>query len=244
MARPLRESPASPHKAVNSAAYERGVMRQDLIPGLAGVVLCGGKSSRMGAPKAWLQFGGEPLLQRVVRVLRQVADPVVVVAAKDQELPPLEGSVEVVRDSVRDQGPLQGMAAGFEAVDSRASAVFVSSTDAPFLSPALIHRLVALRLAEFDIAVPMADGHYHPLSAVYGVQVLAEITAMLAHGHLRVTDVLRRCRTKVATPALLLEGEELSAVDPELRSLRGINTPEEYAAALLEACGGGPSGTP
>ena len=54
-----------------------------------GIVLCGGRSSRMGRPKAWLPFGGELMLPRIVRILREVVEPVVVVAASDQEVPPL-----------------------------------------------------------------------------------------------------------------------------------------------------------
>ena len=69
-----------------------------MIAGLAGVVLCGGESSRMGSPKAWLDFGGEPLLARVVRVVSEAASPVLVVAAPGQDLPALSEDVTVVRD--------------------------------------------------------------------------------------------------------------------------------------------------
>ena len=54
-----------------------------------GIVLCGGKSTRMGVAKAVLPFGPETMLQRVVRLLGTVVAPIVVVAARDQELPPL-----------------------------------------------------------------------------------------------------------------------------------------------------------
>ena len=53
----------------------------------AGIVLCGGKSTRMGSSKALLPFGSETMLQRVVRLLGEVVSPMVVVAAVDQELP-------------------------------------------------------------------------------------------------------------------------------------------------------------
>ena len=51
------------------------------VPGLGAVVLCGGRSSRMGRPKAWLPFGDEVLLQRVVRRIAEAAWPIAVVAA-------------------------------------------------------------------------------------------------------------------------------------------------------------------
>ena len=56
---------------------------------VAGVVLCGGRSSRMGRPKAWLPFGRELMLPRVVRLLGEAVGPVAVVAAPGQDLPPL-----------------------------------------------------------------------------------------------------------------------------------------------------------
>src|SRR5437660_11396236 len=83
----------------------------------AGIVLCGGQSSRMGRPKAWLPFAGEIMLCRVLRLLGEVPlSPIVVVAAPDQDLPTLPQKVDVVRDSQRGRGPLQGLAGGLAAL--------------------------------------------------------------------------------------------------------------------------------
>src|SRR5262245_40439806 len=98
---------------------------------VGGVVLCGGESRRMGRPKAWLPFGGERMLPRVVRVLTEVVSPVVVVAAPDQEVPPLPASVHVVRDEERGRGPLEGLAAGLAALAGKADAAYLSSCDVP-----------------------------------------------------------------------------------------------------------------
>ena len=75
----------------------------------------------MGRPKAWLPFGDEVLLQRVVRILQTVFDPIVVVAAPDQELPVLPDSVVVARDDREYLGPLNGLAVGlaFGRADAR-----------------------------------------------------------------------------------------------------------------------------
>src|SRR5215472_10050859 len=86
------------------------------MPRTAGIVLCGGQSSRMGRPKAWLPFDGEPMLVRVVRRLGEAVGPLVVVAAPGQDVPPLPADVEVVRDEVAGRGPLQGLQAGLEAL--------------------------------------------------------------------------------------------------------------------------------
>src|SRR5947209_8147557 len=109
---------------------------------VGGVVLCGGRSSRMGRPKAWLPFGDELMLPRVVRVLGGVVDPVVVVAAPGQDVPPLPAGVEVVRDEVEGKGPLGGLAAGLAALAGRADAAYLSACDVPFLQADFVRRVI------------------------------------------------------------------------------------------------------
>ena len=87
----------------------------------AGIVLAGGRSSRMGTPKAALEWHGSTLLRRVVGLVARTVDgPVVVVRAPGQELPALPDGVELVEDAREGRGPLQGLAAGLAAVGDRA----------------------------------------------------------------------------------------------------------------------------
>src|SRR5512135_208623 len=98
----------------------------------AGVVLAGGRSSRMGTPKAALEWHGSTLLRRTVGILaRATGGPIVVVRAAGQPLPALPPDVHVVDDPRPDQGPLQGIAAGLAALAGRADVAFVSATDLP-----------------------------------------------------------------------------------------------------------------
>ena len=76
-----------------------------------GIVLCGGRSTRMGSSKALLPFGSETMLQRVVRLLGTVVSPLVVVAATEQALPGLPASVTITRDEREGRGPLEGLRA-------------------------------------------------------------------------------------------------------------------------------------
>src|SRR5262249_33990043 len=79
---------------------------------VGGIVLCGGKSSRMGRARSGLPLGDEFMLQRVVRMLSRAVSPIVVVAAPDQEVPPLPEAVILARDPEEFRGPLQGLAVG------------------------------------------------------------------------------------------------------------------------------------
>ena len=105
----------------------------------AGIVLAGGRSTRMGSPKAALDWHGSTLLRRVTGIVaRSVAGPVMVVSALGQSLPALAGGVEVVADQREGRGPLQGLAAGLAAIGDRAEVAYVSSTDVPLLHPAFV----------------------------------------------------------------------------------------------------------
>ena len=196
---------------------------------LGAVVLCGGQSRRMGQPKAWLPFGPERMLQRVVRLVSEAVGPVVVVAAPGQECPPLPDSVTLVRDPVSNRGPLQGLAAGLAALPDAADLAFASATDVPFLLPAWIDRLHEL-IEDHDLALPFGDGYHHPLAALYRrATVLPAIEALLRDDRLRPVFLREAVRTRV------VKAEELRAADPDLRTLRNLNTPEEYLQALRDA---------
>jgi molybdopterin-guanine dinucleotide biosynthesis protein A len=189
----------------------------------------------MGRPKAWLPVGQELMLARMTRIVRQVVVPVVVVAAPGQELPRPGDAVEVVRDREKGRGPLQGISAGLEALQGRADAAFVCSCDLPFLRPTLIEQLIRL-LGEATACVPFVQGRWHPLAAVYRLEVKETVDRLLGESRLRMTDLI------ACVPARKVEESELREFDPELESLRNVNTPEEYEAALrgLKA----PAGTP
>jgi molybdenum cofactor guanylyltransferase len=198
----------------------------------AGIIVCGGQSKRMGRPKAWLPFAGEIMLPRVVRLLSQVVAPVVVVAAAGQDLPPLPADVAVVFDEERGRGPLQGLAAGLKALQGRAEAAYASSCDVPFLRPAFVRRMIELRGLNW-ICVPHVGDYYHPLAAVYQIDVLSAVEKLLAADRLRPVFLFEAVPTRIVT------ADELADADPTMQTLRNLNTPEEYTAALSEVGPGG-----
>ncbi len=195
---------------------------------VAGIVLCGGKSSRMGRPKEWLPFGPEVLLQRVVRILAEVVSPVVVVGARGQELPALPAGVIQVSDEHDALGPLAGLQAGLNALPDTAEAAYVSACDAPLLKTEFVAEMIR-RLGAHQIAIPR-DGRYHyPLSAVYRTNVKSDVCRLIDAGRLRPFYLIETADT------LEVDIDDLRVVDPELASLRNSNTPDEYQAVLSAA---------
>ena len=195
---------------------------------VGGVVVCGGQSKRMGRPKAWLPFAGEIMLPRVLRLLGEVVSPLVVVAAPWQDLPPLPPDVDVARDEEKGRGPLQGMAAGLKALRGRADAAYASSCDVPFLKTAFVRRMIEL-LGDKQICVPFVGGYHHPLAAVYRLEAADAVERLLAEDRLRPVFLFDLVPTRV------VHANELADVDPTCQTLRNLNTPEDYEAAVREA---------
>jgi molybdopterin-guanine dinucleotide biosynthesis protein A len=192
-----------------------------------GIVLCGGKSSRMGSSKALLPFGPETMLQRVVRLLGDVVSPMVIVAAVDQELPALPRDVIVTRDEREARGPLEGLRAGLKALPDDVDAAYVTSCDVPLLVPGFVGQMLDLARG-YDVAVMEIDGFTHPLSAVYRRATLPFVEDLLVRDRLRPVFLFEAVRTRRVRP------EEMTS-DPELRTLRNLNTREDYERALVEA---------
>ena len=198
----------------------------------AGIVLAGGRSSRMGSSKAALEWHGSTLLRRVTGIVgRVVSGPVVVVRAPGQELPPLAAGVEVVEDEREGRGPLQGLAAGLAALAGRFEAAYVSSTDVPLVHPAFVHAVADALDDEVDVVLPIVHGYPQPLSAAYRVALRPLVEELLAKDRLGTAFLFERCRVRRLDDATLLADQRLAAADPELASVLNLNEPADVEAA-------------
>jgi molybdopterin-guanine dinucleotide biosynthesis protein A len=195
----------------------------------AGIVLAGGRSSRMGTPKAALEWHGSTLLRRVVGIVaRSVEGPVVVVRAPGQALPALPSGVEVVDDAREGRGPLQGLAAGLAAVGATASAAYASSTDVPLLHPRFIRRVLSALDDDVDVVLPHVGGFPHPLAAAYRTDLLPEIDRLISEDRMRPAFLFEACRVRRLDTAALLQDPALAALDPDLDSVLNLNEPGDY----------------
>jgi molybdopterin-guanine dinucleotide biosynthesis protein A len=198
----------------------------------AGIVLAGGRSSRMGVSKAALEWHGSTLLRRTVGIISRVTDgPVVVVRAPGQLLPALPGDVEVVDDPREGLGPVQGLAAGLAALAGRAEYAFVSSTDMPFLHPAFVRRVLRATQEGAEVGLPVARGYPQPLAASYRQRIAEVAERLVAENRLRPAFLFEQCVvTRLGEDALRAD-PVLAALDPGLDSVVNLNEPAEYQAA-------------
>lgn len=227
-----------------------------------GIVLAGGKSRRMGIDKASLCFGAEAMLARVVRLVGQSVQPVVVVSAAGQSLPSLPPGTLFAQDRWPGAGPLAGLHAGLDALASVGCGwAFACGCDAPLLAPGIIERLLSLA-SGFDVVIPLWGGEPQPLLAVYSTRLAKEAERLLSNSVPGAGPATNRTRPNEAVrPSVVgtavqgslgrrhagpidlaracrtrfIPADTLRDVDAALVSFRGVNTPEDYRDALAIA---------
>lgn len=187
---------------------------------VSAAIMAGGKSRRMGADKAWLDVGdGRPIVQRVIDVLSEVADDVLIVA-NDERYAAL--GPRVVPDRWPEGGALGGIGTGIGAAEHER--VLVVACDMPFLRAPLLRYLVE-RSDGVDAVVPRIAGEHETMHALYTKACLAPIERALAAGKMRVISFFDEVHVRA------LDEHDLRPLDPGLRSFTNVNTPEELAAA-------------
>ena len=201
-------------------------------------MLAGGRSSRMGEPKALLDWHGQTAVEHAVAVVREgIGDgPVCVVRAPGQRLPPLDAIV--VDDAVAYDGPLAALHAGLVALDGEADVAFACGVDTPLLAPAFVRAVIRSLHKGDDAVVPIIGGRSQPLLAVYRVRIAPRLRALLDDGAFGLRDIPRTSAVRQVGEWELISDPELDAADPRLSSAENANTPEEWAALVARSTPG------
>jgi len=199
-------------------------MMSDLSAPIAAAILAGGHARRMGgANKAGLRIGDERVVDRQLRLLRQVADPVFVVVAMAADRTGFDDlGVEVVADVVADAGPLGGIYTALTA--SPCERTIVVACDLPFLSLPLLERLAAP--TDADLIIPRSERGYEPLCAAWSKSCVGAVLRRIQSGNLKTALVVEEVRVEV------LEPPALESCDPHGLLFVNINTPHDYERAL------------
>lgn len=195
---------------------------------VAGVVLCGGLSSRMGTAKASLLLDNKSFLLRAVQTVAEACDSVAIVAARDQEMPAdIPAGTTVLRDIADSQGPMVGLLTGLWHFGTTKDAVYLSSCDTPLLKASVV-RKICDSLGDFDAVIPKIDGRLQPLTGAYSTRIFRVVQDRFELGRRRMTDVLDRLRVREMTEV------DFESIDPRGESFQNVNTPEEYERLLAD----------
>ncbi len=206
----------------------------------AALVLAGGAARRMGAGlaaaagKAGLRLAGRTFLDVVTTAVSTTVSRVIIVAAPEQPLPPVETPLEIVRDSTPGAGPLAGIRDGLLyalATGQPPRGVFVVSCDVPLLASAVV-RLLLDRLAASAArwVVPIVHGHPQVLVSAMSPGLLGPIERHLATGRRDLRGLLADLRQADPDAVAVVTEAEVAAIDPECLSFMDVDTPADLAA--------------
>ena len=184
---------------------------------MIGVILAGGKSSRIGMDKLLLPVHGRPMIEHILSVLDEVFEQIVVVGKPSTYLECLEPLV-VVEDKIRGIGPIGGVYTGLQYMEAEYG--FFVACDMPFLDASIIRQQV--RWAQkgiWDAVVPRYNQLLEPLHGVYSKRCLKPVSILIRQGDYRI----RRLYDLVNVRYLDIESEKVFR-----RAFYNINTVETW----------------
>jgi len=183
---------------------------------MTGIILSGGENSRMGTNKAFLVINGERLIDRTVRIFKDIFREVILVT--NSPLDYLDLDVTLVTDIYPGKKALGGIYTGlFYAGYPHA---FVAACDMPFLSQAFIHDMVE-RVNGYDIVVPETTEGLQPLHAIYAKSCLPNMKRLISQDKLKITGFYKGLK------CLTISDTQIKSFDPEARMFINVNTHED-----------------
>ena len=184
------------------------------------IILAGGESSRMGRPKHLLPTPQGTLIDHFVKELSPMFTEVLVVG---RNLTLSRPGIRTVDDARPEQCPLVGIYSGLRAANT--DLAFVLACDLPFIKPELVQYLLSCA-HEVDIVVPVVEGYYEPLCAVYRRTAIPVAENILDAGGRKITKIYHHLRLHKVTE------REIRKFDPDLASFVNLNTPKELRLLL------------
>ena len=184
------------------------------------IVLAGGGGKRLGTDKAFLEIGGQVLIEGIVEKMARICDEVIIVTNSPLRYDRLEA--RLVGDVYPGKGALGGIYSGLKAARSPHS--LVVACDMPFLDLRLLRYMILLSSGQ-DVVIPRVEGLTEPLHAIYSKPCLQPIDRVLAAGSLRIIDFFPEVRVRY------VEKQEIELFDPKHLSFFNINTPADVEKA-------------
>ena len=184
-------------------------------------ILAGGRSTRMGADKAFVLLNGRTLLARILDAARTLTSNVIIVGDSLK----YSAFAPVVEDVFRGCGPLGGIHAALRSSSNDLNVIL--AVDTPFVSLALLQFLVKRARASpvSLVTVASANGGLQPLSAVYHRKFADAAEKALRSGCYKIDELFDQTSTQI------IGEQELESAGFSQKIFRNLNTPEELAQA-------------
>ncbi len=193
-------------------------------PTLTAFILAGGKSTRMGADKAFIEYQGRTLLARALDLARSVTPDVRIVGSREKFASFASVITPVIEDIFRDCGPLAGIHAALLASPSELNLML--AVDTPFISSEFLRFLISRARSDREaiVTLPSFAGRAQPLCAIYRQEFATAAESALLAGRYKIGRLFDD------VPTLRIEDSELRAAGFDPAIFRNLNTPEELAA--------------
>lgn len=188
-----------------------------------GIILAGGKSSRMGKNKALLTIAGETVINRLVRELRMVTDEILIVTNTPEVYDFLP--IKKVRDRYDNSGPLAGIESGL--YHSSNNNNIIVACDMPFVTVGTLEWLLS-NLKDYSAVIPEWHGQTHPLLAVYRKEVSDVAAKCIEANDLKLQYFLNQLNVKKVTEKDVYEADR-SVIE---RSFFNMNHPSDFKQAI------------
>ncbi len=191
--------------------------RETLPLPVSALILCGGKSQRMGRPKAFLPYGGTTMINHILGVVKDLFAETFLIANEPEAFEDFE--VDVVKDILPYRGPLGGILSGL--LVAQYPHAFVIACDMPLVEPKLIRQLVGRR-HDHDVVVASHEDGIEPLLGVYSKNCIKPLEESLFNGDLSLKDFLSGLNSATFE---IDETKEESG----LPAYFNVNTPQDYS---------------
>lgn len=187
---------------------------------ICGVILAGGKSSRMGTNKSLLLIDHKPVIKHIVEELETCTDELVIIANEPTIYDFLH--LKVYRDRYTDKGPLAGIETALYHVE--ADVFMLAACDMPFIH-ASIYTFLLEKFEQHDAIIPVYEKQMHPLAGLYKKSVLEKVQYQLENDILRVKSFFDQINVKYV--------ENFQGISDKLlkKHFFNMNNPEEYQEA-------------
>ena len=185
---------------------------------VTGIILSGGKSTRMKTDKAFLKLGPKVMIEELILRVEKNFSKLMIIANDREKY--MKFGIEITEDIMPDKGPLGGIYTAL--VKSESVYNFIFSCDAPFVNPDLIDYMIS-KAKDFDVIVPRWKDRFEPLHAIYSKNCIGAIKSQLEENDLKITNFFSKVSVKV------IEQGELERFDLGQLPFMNINTREEYS---------------
>ena len=189
------------------------------------VILVGGKSSRMGTNKAFLELKGKTFIELQIELLREMFDEISISANTPSEYEYL--NLPIFKDIYPGKGPLGGIYTSL--INSSSLHTFMLACDMPFVGSELIKHLKDLT-KEYDVVIPKSENGLEPLHAFYSKNCIEPIKRELDENNLRIRSFFPQVNVKI------VELDSLASSDHFKNSIKNLNTMADYEDVTENNC--------